>query len=58
MKRINHQTKALLIAVLLFYFSAGVSFGQTIHVNKLYPGIGGSTLQDNNEIRFVYPDSN
>ena len=34
------------------------SFGQNIRLNKTYPDIGPSSLVHNNEIKFVYPDSN
>lgn len=57
MKLILKKSIVLLLVALCFLTGKN-SFGQEFKVNKIYPNIGLDSISGNNEIRFVYPDSN
>ncbi|HET8572832.1 MAG TPA: T9SS type A sorting domain-containing protein [Edaphocola sp.] len=53
-----YKPSIVLLLAALWIIVPAKSFGQDIKLNQTYPNIGSSSLVHNNEIKFVYPDSN
>lgn len=53
-----YKPSIVLLLAALWIIVPAKSFGQDIKLNQTYPNIGLSGFAHNNEIKFVYPDSN